>query len=115
MGWKKIFYSSLELIDPAWVQKLRNIEINLDDKFELKKMTEEERDQAKGVSVFLIRLCKGDAATRVNSSEDGNGFEMWRMLCRGKLARSSTAAMNAIMNLLERRPEDQTSDVGQRC
>ena len=59
---------------------------------------DEERDQAKGVSAFLIHLCKGDAATRINSSEDGNGFEMWRMLCKGKLARSSTAAMNAIMN-----------------
>ena len=59
---------------------------------------DEERDQAKGVSAFLIHLCRGDAATRINSSEDGNGFEMWRMLCKGKLARSSTAAMNAIMN-----------------
>ena len=66
MGWKKIFYSSLELIDPAWVQKLRHIEINLDDKFELKKMvSDEERDQAKGVSAFLIHLCNGDAATRI--------------------------------------------------
>jgi len=99
MGWKKMFYSTLELIDPLWVKKLRTIEVNLDDKFELKKMAnDEERDQAKGVSAFLIHLCRGDAATRINSSEDGNGFEMWRMLCRGKLARSSTAAMNAIMN-----------------
>jgi len=70
----------------------------LDDKLELIKMTDTERDQAKGVSAFLIHLCKGDAATRINSSEDGNGFEMWRMLCKGKLARSSIAAMNSIMN-----------------
>ena len=98
MGWKKVFYSSLELLDPLWVQRLKTIEIKLDDKLELIKMTDIERDQAKGVSAFLIHLCKGDAATRINSSEDGNGFEMWRMLCRGKLARSSAAAMNAIMN-----------------
>ena len=97
MGWKKIFYSSLELLDPLWVKRLKIIEIKLDDKCELIKMTEIERDQAKGVSAFLIHLCKGDAATRINSSEDGNGFKMWRMLCKGKLARSSTAAMNAIM------------------
>ena len=77
MGWKKMFYSTLELIDPLWVKKLRNIEVNLDDKFELKKMAnDEEREQAKGVSAFLIGLCRGDAATRIKSSEDGNGFEM---------------------------------------
>ena len=98
MSWKKIFYSSLELINPSWATKLKDIEINLDTKFELKKLNEDQRDEAKGVSAFLIHLCKGDAATRINSSEDGNGFEMWRMLCRGKLARSSTAAMNSIMN-----------------
>ena len=27
MGWKKIFYSSLELIDPLWVKKLRTIQL----------------------------------------------------------------------------------------
>jgi len=98
LSWKRVFYSSLELLDPHWVPKLKVIEINLDDKLELIKMTDTERDQAKGVSAFLIHLCKGDAATRINSSEDGNGFEMWRMLCKGKLARSSIAAMNSIMN-----------------
>ena len=40
MGWKKIFYSSLELIDPLWVTKLRSIEINLDHKRELIKNEE---------------------------------------------------------------------------
>ena len=76
MGWKKVFYSSLELLDPHWVPRLKAIEIKLDDKLELIKMTEIERDQAKGVSAFLIHLCKGDAATRINSSEDGNGYGM---------------------------------------
>ena len=52
MSWKKIVYSRLELINPDWVKKLRDIEINLDEKFELKKMaSDEERDQAKGVSL----------------------------------------------------------------
>ena len=83
MGWKKMFYSTLELIDPLWVKKLRSIEVNLDDKFELKKMANaDEREQAKGVSAFLIHLCKGDAATRIKSSEDGNGSEMWSALQR---------------------------------
>ena len=35
MQWKKIFYSSLELINPSWAEKLKEIEINLDTKFEL--------------------------------------------------------------------------------
>ena len=47
---------------------------------------------------FLLHKCKGDAATRVQSSEDGNGFEAWRLLSDSKLPKSSTASFAALMD-----------------
>ena len=76
------------------------------------KMTPAEAEIAKAVYIFLLHLCKSEAETRVQSVEDGNGLEAWRKLCRGKLVRSSTAAMNALMHPTST-PEDPIVNIHQ--
>ena len=70
----------------------------LDVPLKLELLSEEDRRVAAGVSTFLLHLCKDDAATRVAQAEDDNGLEAWRILCKAKLPRSSSAAMKALMN-----------------
>ena len=47
--------------------------------------------------MFLMHLCKGDAEARVQSAEEGNGLEAWRLLCYAKLPKSATAAFSSTM------------------
>ena len=42
-----MFYSTLELIDPLWVKKMRTVEVNSDDTFELKKMANDEEGETR--------------------------------------------------------------------
>ena len=74
------------------------IEENVDKKVTLDTLDERERQNAHAVSTFLLHLCKGDAETRVQAAEEGNGYEAFRLLCRSKMSRSSTAAMTALLN-----------------
>ena len=66
VDWKKSFYSTLELIDKTWVPRLRKIEEEeLDLVIEFDKLSDEDKEKAKGIETFLIHLCKGDAETRI--------------------------------------------------
>ena len=70
----------------------------LDTNFDLNGLTLEDVHMAKGINAFLLHLCTGNAETRVQFVDEGNGFESWRASFRSKLARSSTSALHALMD-----------------
>ena len=96
LGWKRILYSAFEAINPMWEQACKHIETDTKRKVPLSSLTPEESVMAHDIHRFLLHKCKGDAATRVQSSEDGNGFEAWRLLCDSKLPKSSTASFSSL-------------------
>ena len=98
--WKKIFYGSMDLVDPTWSPILKEIEKNLEVEKTLETLSEEDKVKANGIAIFLLHLCKGDAATQVQAAEDENGFEAWRKLCKAKLPRSSSAFMKHLWNFI---------------
>jgi hypothetical protein len=79
--WKRIFYSTLDMVNPDWTKKCRMVEQNLDDKVMLADMLETDKQDASGLYTFLVHLCKGDAAQRIAAAEEFNGYEAWRWLC----------------------------------
>ena len=95
--WKRVFYSTLDMVNAEWTKKCRAVENSLDDKVLLSGMLPEGKNDASGLYTFLLHLCKGDAALRIASAEEFNGYEAWRLLCRAKLARSSTVALSSLM------------------
>ncbi len=74
LNWKKLFYISLEVINKDWTERLKIVEDNLDTKLELRDLSEADQEIAKNTDVFLLHLCKGDAGTRVQAIEHGNGL-----------------------------------------
>ena len=98
LSWKRILYSAFEAINPLWQQACKHIETDTKRKIPLRSLTPEESTMAHDIHRFLLHKCKGDAATRVQSSEDGNGFEAWILLCDSKLPKSSTAPFAALMD-----------------
>ena len=95
--WKRVFYSTLDMVNPEWTKKCRAVELSLDEKVLLEGMLPQDKQDASGLYTFLLHLCKGDAALRIAAAEEFNGYEAWRLLCRAKLARSSTVALSSLM------------------
>ena len=95
--WKRTLYSTVDLVNPQWAVKAKQIEKNLDQEVKLASMTTEERAEAGGFYTFLVHLCKNEAATKVAAAEEYNGYEAWRHLCRAYLARSTTVALSSLM------------------
>ena len=56
--WKRTLYSTVDLVNPQWAVKAKQIEKNLDQEVKLASMTTEERAEAGGFYTFLVHLCK---------------------------------------------------------
>ena len=98
LSWKRQFYTSLELINLDWAKRAREVEKDLDTKIDLATVSDEDREISRGLYALLMHLLKEDVETRLHSVAEGSGLEGWRVLCRAKLSRSSTACMQALMN-----------------
>ena len=88
----------LDAFEPLLATACKTIEADTKRKIRLAVLPVQQVWLAKTLNRFLLAKCKGDAATRVQSAEEDNGFEAWRLLCDNKLPKSATAAFNALMN-----------------
>ena len=94
--WKRAFYSTIDLLNPAWAVRCKTIEKAIDEAVPLTGLTVDDQAEARGLYTFLVHLCKGGSASRVAAAEENNGCEAWRVLCRAYLARSGTVALSSL-------------------
>ena len=87
------FYLLCRSIDPGLADCLKHIERNLQKDYSLRFLSDAEKDLAEMAYMILGMSCKEDAREYVETAEDSNGFEVWRVLCESKQVRTASALM----------------------
>ena len=97
LAWKWEFYVAVRSMSVELAGQLQFVENHLNDDYSINRLNDTEKVQAGELFTILALLCKGEAASYIMNSEDGNGYAAWRDLCKSKMVRSSTALMRKLM------------------